>query len=422
MKILILIEITSLGGHVISAFTTGRELKKRGHDVHFAAGGGPLSEEIKKQFPFYELDFYHYHYFRETYFQFKSFITLHQLMQIKNIDQFDHIHAFDARSYIIASMLKLIKKIPVTCTLCGSLAPYNNIPICRKLIVFSEEQRDKLINVFGWGKKNIAVISTRIDMEQFQKIDRQEVEDLYKLYNIDPADKNIMMVTNFLEPKKTSILSVLDASRIFLKKHEDVRMVFIGGRGTFFKEAQIIGKKINQELGRGAVFFTGTVVNAYKLLMHSYIVLGVGRSAFEGMAFKKPTLIVGAKGFAGAVSPENIEQLSYYNFAGRNLTREVDHKMLANEILKLVEDQEYYRKNQEFGYSFLKRKIDIKAGIPSIEKAYIENQSHEINNSRLDQVFDITKTLLAIILENYYNFFKMIFMKSGKGKILDKYL
>ena len=33
MKILILIEVTSIGGHVISAFTTGKELRKRGHEV-----------------------------------------------------------------------------------------------------------------------------------------------------------------------------------------------------------------------------------------------------------------------------------------------------------------------------------------------------------------------------------------------------
>ena len=406
MKILILIEITSLGGHVISAFTTGKELKKRGHEVHFAAGKGPLANEIKKIFPFHPLTYYHFHGYRETYFTWKSIITLKQLIRVVDKKQFDHIHAFDARSYIIASILSIFKKIPVTCTLCGSLAPNYNIPKSEKIIVFSKEQRDRLVNVFDWKEKNIEVISTRLDMEQFSKVNKEGVDKLYHKYNINLSDKNIMMISNFLAPKVESIKCVLEASGTFLKKHKEVRMIFIGGRGEFFNKAKEIGRKINQQCGREAIIFTGKVINAYRLLISSHIVLGVGRSAFEGIAYRKPTLIVGKKGYAGTVNRENIDQISYYNFSGRNNKTNAPSELLVNEITKLIEDKAYYESVMDFGVDFLIRKIDIKSGIANIEKVYEINKSSLQNYKRMFKTLDIIKILIPIFVDNYYNHFK----------------
>ncbi|MCK4859446.1 MAG: glycosyltransferase family 4 protein [Candidatus Omnitrophica bacterium] len=416
MKILILIEITSLGGHVISAFTTGKELKKRGHEVHFAAGKGPLANKIKKIFPFYSLNYHHYHGYRETYFTWKSINTLKQLFKVVSKNRFDHIHVFDARSYIIASILSIVKNIPVTCTLCGSLAPYYNIPKSKKLIVFSKEQRDKLIDVYRWKEKNIEVISTRLDMEQFDKISKEEVKNLYKFYSIDPLDKNIMMITNFLSPKKESILSVLEASKIFLTKGQNVKLVFIGGRGEFFQTAKEIGNEINRKLGREGIVFTGSAIDAYRLLMLSYVVLGVGRSAFEGMAFRKPTLIVGEKGYAGTVSQENIDKISYHNFAGRNNKKKASTRKLADEIIRLLEDQNYYNSVKDFGAEFLYDKIDIKAGITKIEKVYRENKQSIYEKNAFYQIYDMISVLVPIFIDNYYNQIKCVIYPNLKAK------
>jgi len=414
MKILILIEKASLGGHQLSALTTGKELQNRGHKVSFAGGKGTLTDKIKKWFPFYEIPFYFYHGPRETYFTWKSLITLRKLAKLTQEKTFDLIHAFDSRSYIVASILSIIRKIPITCTICGGIAPYYNIPHSAKLIVFSEEQKRKLINIFGWKGKNIEVIKSRLDMEQFKNISDTEVFNLCQKYNINPSARNIMMITTFLGPKIEAIKHVLRAMQIVLPQFSDVNLVMIGGRGGFFKEAQKIGERINQSCGRKAIIFTGPVINAHRLLPASFIVIGIGRSAFEGMAYQKPTLIVGEKGFAGTVNQTNINEISFYNFSGRNNKKLVPPEILAQEIIKLLTNKQYYESVRYFGKEFLKKEIDIKAGISKIENIYKININYIKNNTskdRMFRIFNMTKVLTPIFIDNYYNQLKLSLLK-----------
>jgi len=408
MKILILIEIASFGGHVLSAFTTAKELRRRGHEVHFAGGGGPMQSEIEKFFPFYELTYYYEFASKPTYFTWKSLVTLKQLSALLVDRKYDHIHAFDARSHIIASLLSTIKRIPVTCTLCGGVAPYDNIPLSEKLIVFSKEQKAKLVNVFGWKENNIEVISTRLDMEQFENIQPHVVNKLCHDYQINPSNKNIMMITNFIDPKVPAIKHVLDAIPAVLDRFSDVNLIMIGGRGRFFQEAQRIGENINGACGRKAIIFIGPVMYAQRLLPAGYIVLGVGRSAFEGMAYEKPTLIVGEKGFAGTVGQGNIDKISHFNFSGRNNKTTTPPELLARELTRLLTDNDYYESVRHFGVDFLKKNIDIKSGILRIENVYKLNTVYNEKRPMSHKVLNLSKVLLPMLGANHYAQLKFI--------------
>ena len=416
MRVLILVEIASLGGHPILALTTGRELARRGHEVHFAGGDGPLADEIRKGFPFYKLTYYYDYGKRETYFRWRSLETFWELSRLTTEIKFDQIHCFDARSYILATILGILKKIPVTCTLCGYLAPFYNLPLSEKMIVFSQEQRDKLNKVFRWNEKNIEVIDSRLDMGQFRYGEKEEVSKLYKDYNLDPESKNIIMITNFLGPKVEAIKGVIEAIRPILGEFSDVRLILIGGRGAYFERAKEAGEEINRELGRKSVAFTGSVVNAYRFLPLAYIVMGVGRSAFEGMAYMKPTLIVGEKGYAGTVREENIKEISYYNFSGRNNREKVPPDELAKEIRRLLTDSEYYEGVRYFGLKFLREHIDIKAGIERIEKVYSENSLYAAGACRFFRACNLVRVLTPIMVDNYYNQIKYSAMQLLKLK------
>jgi glycosyltransferase involved in cell wall biosynthesis len=410
MKILILVETSNIGGHTLSALTTGRELKRRGHGVTFAGGEGPLRKEIEKEFHFRELTYFYEHAGRQTYFTWDSLKTLKQLSHIVEKWEPECIHAFDARSYILASILSIQRGIPVTCTLCGGITPYYNIPACGKLIVFSKEQKEKLINVYGWKEDNVEVISTRLDMEQFDKNPEAEIKALSKEYEIDQAKRNIMMITNFLGPKIEAIKYVLKAIPPVLKQYPDVSLVMIGSRGDYFGEAKEAGEQINKTIGRKAIVFTGAVMNAQRLLGASRIVLGVGRSAFEGMAHRKPTLIVGGNGYAGTVNKDNIEEIWHYNFSGRNNKHEVSPEILRKELIRLLGDGNYYESVRNFGLDFLKSHIDIKSGIARIETAYKENALYANNRHRMHRIFNMMKILVPIFFDNYYNSLKSRFI------------
>ena len=133
------------------------------------------------------------------------------------------------------------------------------------------------------------------------------------------------------------------------------------------------------------------------------MVLGVGRSAFEGMAYRKPTLIVGEKGFGGTVSEKTIEEISYYNFSGRNNRDMKKPEDLAREIERLLVDKNYYESVRNFGIGFLRRFIDIKAGIERIEEVYRANTIFAATTPRIYRVLNMIRVLAPIIFDNYYN-------------------
>jgi len=410
MRVLILIESATIGGHVLSALTTAGELQNRGHEVEVASGQGELRPTIPERFRYHEVPFHHFHKRRQTNFTLRSFETVRALAGIVSAGKYDIIHAFDTRSYIVATMLDLlVSPISVACTICGGVAPYNNIPRSNNLIVFSEEQKNRMIHTYGWREEDVVVIRSRLDMEQFT-ISDNEVHQVCMEFGIDPSFNNIMMVTTFLGPKVRPVQNVLRAMRSVLGANPHYRFIMIGAKGEFYGKAREIGAGINMELQRDAIVFTGLVPGAYRFLKNASIVLGQGRSAFEGMAFGKPTLIVGDNGYAGTVCDRDIEDLAYYNFSGRNMSSMVPAERMAEEINRLIRDREYRDRVGRFGRDYVYRHINIKAGIPDIEKVYERNIEYSRLGSRPKRMLNLMRVTAPILFDNYYNMLKSLVM------------
>ena len=204
-----------------------------------------------------------------------------------------------------------------------------------------------------------------------------------------------MMISSFAR-KVMALKQVMGAIEPILQKYRDVNMIFIGGQGEFFEEIKKIGQNINEKLGCEKILFTGPIINAYRLLAKSYMVLGVGRSAFEGMAFGKPTIIVGDNGYAGVVSPDEIEEIAYFNFSGRNNKSMVSPEKLTNEITRILDDQEYYNKLTAFGKDYVKREINIQDGISRILEVYNQNLPYPCQVNRIKRIINIIPILIPI--------------------------
>ena len=240
MKILIVVCRVTLGGHVISAHTTARELQKRGHSVAFAGGNGSYIHEIKKEFPLYQVEIPILHYKRFTYFRWSSISAALRLCEITKENNFEMIHAFDARSYLVACICSLFNNIPITGTLCGGTDPCYNLPQNNKLIVFSEEQKQKMIGKFGWQEHNVTVIRNRINTAQFN--DNNITEDVFNKYKINPQDRNIMMISTFTVAKVMGLRYVMSAIEAVLQKYHNVNMMLSVARVSFLRRSRGLGR------------------------------------------------------------------------------------------------------------------------------------------------------------------------------------
>lgn len=411
MNIVIVFDTGRVGGHVLSALTTAHELKRRGHKVTIISGQGDFAKNLVGDLDYCQVTFHHHYCERQTYFSLQSWNTVRALKGYLVGQKIDMIHAFDARSYLACYLVGFLwEKIPLSCTVCGGYSPYYNLPRLASLIVFSDEQKEKMQEVFSWPEAQVRVIRTRLNIRDFI-VDDAGVLEQYERFGIDPTQKNIMLISTFLANKVKSLTATFDVIRDVCAKYHDVNFVFIGGRGDFFAEARKIADSINQEMNRKAIIFTGIIPDAYRLLRHAYIVLGQGRSAFEGMAFAKPTVVIGETGYAGIVSPELIEEIAFYNFSGRNKKKFAVNDEFVAELTQLIEHKDYYQTVALFGKNWVYEHIDIAKGIDRIEDVYNQNIAYFKKKSKLSMFADILKIYPNLLIDNYYNRVKFLLLR-----------
>jgi len=375
MKILYLVFEALLGGHVLSASTVAREMQSRGHAVVFAGKRGRMSAAIEESMPFFDVEIPVYHGERQTYFTWRSFAVVQRLRRLLREQQVELVHAFDARSYMHAYLAALLEGIPVVCTLCGGVDPYYNLPAAAKIIVFSEEQRRRMTETWRWPPERVEGIRTRLDVKRIlDPASRLPQEELRRL-GIDPDRPKLFMITSFGGLKIKGIHSLLAAVDL-VRERFPVQMVFIGGSEAKDNAVVLQGSALNAKYGDKTVVMVDPVPDAFRFLQHADVVLGVGRSAFEGMAYGKPTIVVGNTGFAGVVAPEDIDAIAYYNFSGRNRPDTAPAEVLASEILSLLTDEARRQTVGEFGREYVMREFDVKRGAERIETVYAELRSN----------------------------------------------
>jgi UDP-N-acetylglucosamine:LPS N-acetylglucosamine transferase len=400
MKVLYLVFQALLGGHVLSASTIAKEMRTQGISPFFAGAEGAMTEVIKRDMLFEPVHIPIFHGTRQTYFTWKSFAAVRHLREIIRRHEINLIHAFDARSYLHAYIAGLQERVPVLCTLCGGIDPYYNLPAAPVLIVFSEEQKQKMVETFHWPASRVEVVRTRLDI-------RQIVDDRHRLgeeeangLGLDPQLPKIMMISSFDGTKIRSIHKVLDVAEMLFSRCIRFQLVLIGGKGLLHDQAKIRAEEICGRYGAGLVVLTGPIVGAFRLLQRADIVLGVGRSAFEGMAYGKPTLIIGEKGYAGAMSPDTVDALAWYNFSGRNQQEEVDAELLVTVIRDLLHDPEQGQRLGTFAREFVFREIDVAHGAPRLREIYQRITRPEVQFPLWRQALSLAACLAPIAWDN----------------------
>jgi glycosyltransferase involved in cell wall biosynthesis len=90
----------------------------------------------------------------------------------------------------------------------------------------------------------------------------------------------------------------------------------IVGEGDARDSLQRQATETNRRLGREAVTFTGTMLDPRPAYAAADIVIGMGGSALRAMAFCKPTLVVGDRGFSSPFTPETAAVFYYKGLFG----------------------------------------------------------------------------------------------------------
>jgi glycosyltransferase involved in cell wall biosynthesis len=94
-----------------------------------------------------------------------------------------------------------------------------------------------------------------------------------------------------------------------------VRFVVVGD-GDARERLQRQAHDVNSAVGREAVLLTGPMVDPRPAYAAADIVIGMGASALRGMAFMKPVVIVGERGFCAPFDPSTADAFYYKGIYG----------------------------------------------------------------------------------------------------------
>ncbi len=145
------------------------------------------------------------------------------------------------------------------------------------------------------------------------------------------------------------------------------------------------------------VKFIGTLHDPSRLLNLFDLAFAMGRSALESMSCGIPTLIVGPRGFAGIVRKEQIDQLAYYNFSGRNVKDNIDEKPLVKEIVQILKSPEKARDLGVFSRRYVLENYDVKEGAKKLGKIYEEVIAEYANKTFLKKATGIIKWIYTLV-------------------------
>jgi hypothetical protein len=134
-------------------------------------------------------------------------------------------------------------------------------------------------------------------------------------FAIDPSHITLVTVSRLTRwMKSESVIRTIDVVGR-LASTVPVRFLIVGDGGAR-EELVRLANKVNCAVGRDAVVLTGALVDPRPAYAAADIVIGMGASALRGMAFMKPVVIVGERGFCAPFDPSTADDFYYKGIYG----------------------------------------------------------------------------------------------------------
>lgn len=272
--------------------------------------------------------------------------------------------------------LNLLKEfqldIPLFVTIHGTYYPkellISSKRIVSKFIFVSRFALNYYKEIFLNSNKSI-VIPNSIDTNLALRKDFS----LLKIVNIPKNSKVLTYCSRLSSKKGTLALAFLKSFINIINSDKNIYALILGD-GPFKKELLNYVGELNVDLQK-RIFIIGSVYNSFDYFLESYLIIGTGRVALEGLKAKKPVITLGLAGFQGIVSKNNIETLLESNFADHS-EKDIDispleiTKNLEKSITLLLTNTSYYNEVSQFGYNFSSKFLNIENSAKVLYKLF----------------------------------------------------
>jgi len=134
-------------------------------------------------------------------------------------------------------------------------------------------------------------------------------------WSVSPAEITLVTVSRLEDSMKGESLTYSLQAVRSLGRELPLRLLVVGD-GTARERLARLAAEVNAELGREAVTLTGAMRDPRAAYAAADIVLGMGSSALRALAYGKPLIVLGERGFAMGFTRESAAQFLHTGFYG----------------------------------------------------------------------------------------------------------
>jgi glycosyltransferase involved in cell wall biosynthesis len=278
-----------------------------------------------------------------------------------------------------------------------SVAPF--VPRTVPLIVGTERIRG---DALAAGHRRVTLLEPPVDTEA----DHPAVQggEFRARHGIGAGEVVAMMVCRLVpELKLEGLLAACDATGELARAGQPLRLVIVGdgpAQSTVAERAA----QANAAAGRQAVVLAGALADPRPAYAAADITIGQGGSALRGMAFAKPLIVVGERGFSELLTPQTAPTFlkqGWYGLGAGSLGHGADG--LGAALLRLVESPELRQTVGRFARQLVLDRFSLRqaAGLQEAEYLAALEQRVEPIATMVDAARSGTGLVAAKLMTKY---------------------
>lgn len=225
------------------------------------------------------------------------------------------------------------------------------------------------------GRQRVSVIEPPVDLAYNDPASTVGIENFRSRYGIDDSRINVVSVSRFArELKLEGILTAIDEIGQ-MARTMPVRFIIVGD-GPARLEVERRAKVMNAAAGEPVVILTGELADPRPAYAAADIALGMGGSALRALAFGKPLIVQGERGFWRTLTSDSATQFLSSGWYGIGADSHQGASELRRALTPLVTDAMLRRELGEFGSKLVTERF----ALPRAANLQVEVYRHALEN------------------------------------------
>jgi L-malate glycosyltransferase len=383
MRILVYPHDLKVGGSQINAIEIAARMSRLGHEVVVFGHAGPLLDRISQL----QLEFVP----SPTPRRRPSPAVLRTLSSLVQRRQIQIVHGYEWPPALEAWMVatSCANTAAVGTIMSMAVAPF--LPMQLPLVVGTAQiaaaESDR-------GRRRVSSIEPPVDLVHNDPHRIDGLADFKSQWGLDGPGLNVVAVTRLShEMKLEGLLTAIDVVPQ-LSAATPLRLLIVG-TGPAEGVVRYAADAANAQLGRRAVILTGEMSDPRLAYQSADIALGMGSSALRALAYAKPLIVQGERGFWQTLTPESLDDFMWTGWYGVGRGSVYGARGLTEALAPLLEDPALRTRLGTFGRSTVEMSFNLEHAVTSQLDVY--QQAMEWRRQQSVDIIDASRSTVRYL-------------------------